>query len=226
MKIPSTPETVTSPMTVAFVAAQLELENPKFDCVNPHFRSKYASLAASRKAVIPTFAKHGISITQNITTTELGATCVTTYRHVCGETLEFGPLFIPCSKPDAWGMGSCISYVLRYSLNSSAGVSGETEDDGEAAVNREAPQPSHAAPLRRRETPIFNTGKLVEEINERMSAEKMLKGHIRAFLEHKHSWPKDANQIGDLPANILSRLLVTEVWAEVVAFVPETAGAS
>ena len=213
-------EQPTSPLTVAFVAAQLELENPKFDCVNPHFRSKYASLAASRKAVIPTFAKHGISITQNVTTTELGATCVTTYRHVCGETLEFGPLFVPCSKPDAWGMGSCISYVLRYSLNSSAGISGELDDDGEAAVNRSA---EPASPVfKKKDIGVgVDSSRLFAELAEKMTDVGMINGHIRAFLESKNSWPKTAKQVSELPANILARLMVPAVWDEVVAFAPK-----
>lgn len=219
-------EEKTSPLATAFVEAQKELENPKFDCVNPHFRNRYASLSAIRKAVIPVFAKHGISVTQNITTRENMVGCETIYRHKSGEALVFGPLFIPVSKMDAQGFGSGTTYACRYGLSSSAGVVGEEDDDGEAAVSRGNGAPANAAPS----APVFKlkkeaapneAQKLLLELGERMAEQTMVAGHVRAFLDAKNSWPKDAKKLGDLPSNILARLLVPTVWAEVVAFVPK-----
>src|SRR6185503_5817578 len=55
-------------IAAALAAAQAEMQNPGFDSTNPHFKSKFASLAAVRKSVVPVFAKHGISVTQALTT--------------------------------------------------------------------------------------------------------------------------------------------------------------
>lgn len=211
-----------SPLATAFVAAQLELENPKFDCVNPHFRNRYASLSAIRKAVIPVFAKHGISVTQNITTKENMVGCETIYRHRSGEALVFGPLFIPVSKMDAQGFGSGTTYACRYGLSSSAGVVGEEDDDGEAAVSRgSAAAPAAPVFKLKKEAAPNEAQKLLVELGEKMAEQTMVAGHVRAFLDSKNSWPKDAKKLGDLPVNILARLLVPTVWAEVVAFVPK-----
>lgn len=47
-------------ISAALAAAQAEMKNPSFDSTNPHFRNKFASLAAIRNAVVPVFAKHGL----------------------------------------------------------------------------------------------------------------------------------------------------------------------
>ena len=65
----------------ALAKAQAEMSNPSFDSQNPHFKNRFASLAAVRNAVIPVLSKHGICLTQNIITTETGIECTTTLWH-------------------------------------------------------------------------------------------------------------------------------------------------
>ena len=40
----------------ALAAAQAEMSNPSFDSQNPHFKSRFASLASVRNAVVPVLA--------------------------------------------------------------------------------------------------------------------------------------------------------------------------
>lgn len=127
--VPATPKLFS-----ALAKAQAEMQNPAFDSTNPHFRSKFASLAAVRKAVIPVLAKHGIAVCQDLTTTNdnrIG--CTTILAHESGEMLRFGPLYMPATKPDAQGFGSAATYARRYSLQSVAGVVGDDDDDANAA---------------------------------------------------------------------------------------------
>lgn len=126
----------TAAISKALVAAQLEMKNPGFDTTNPHFRNKFASLAAVRNAVVPVLAKHGISVTQEIATVEGGISCLTIFTHETGQYFEFGPLVMPASKQDAQGFGSATTYAKRYSLQSAAGVVGDDDDDGNAASDK------------------------------------------------------------------------------------------
>ena len=123
-------------IAAALAKAQLEMSNPAFDSNNPHYRSKFASLAAVRNAVIPILAKHGIACVQNISTVENAIACTTTLLHSSGQALAFGPLTLPATKPDAQGFGSAATYARRYQLMAVAGVVGDADDDAEAAVGR------------------------------------------------------------------------------------------
>src|ERR1700691_3574916 len=81
----------------AFAAAQTEMHNPGFDATNPHFRNKFASLAAVRNAVVPILAKHGICVSQDLASVEGGVSCVTILTHATGQQMRFGPLVLPVS---------------------------------------------------------------------------------------------------------------------------------
>jgi hypothetical protein len=122
-------------LTEALAKAQAEIQNPVFDMVNPHFKSKFASLAAVRNAVIPVMSKYGIFVTQELTTTERGISCSTIFMKG-GEELRFQPLVMPASKNDAQGFGSAATYARRYSLMAACGVVGDTDDDGNAASEK------------------------------------------------------------------------------------------
>lgn len=119
----------------ALAAAQAEMKNPAFDSANPHFRNKFASLAAVRNAVVPVLAKHGIAVVQDVQTTEHGIACFTILLHESGQRLNFGPLVVPATKADAQGFGSAATYSRRYSLQAIACVVGDEDDDANAAVD-------------------------------------------------------------------------------------------
>ena len=124
-------------IATALAKAQAEMQNPSFDSANPHFKSKFASLAAVRNAVVPVLAKHGISLIQDVRTNDAGAvTCTTILTHSSGQQMSFGPLAIPPTKADAQGLGSAATYARRYSMMAVAAVVGDEDDDAESAVGR------------------------------------------------------------------------------------------
>jgi hypothetical protein len=102
---------------------------------NPHFRSRYADLAAVRDAIIPVFNRHGLSIIQAPTTDGFsGFSLETRLMHESGEYLIYNfPLPADVNKMQA--VGSAISYARRYTLSAIAGVASEEDDDGNAATN-------------------------------------------------------------------------------------------
>jgi hypothetical protein len=127
----------------ALAKAQAEMSNPKFDKTNPHFKNKFASLAAVRDAVIPVLAKYGIACLQDLKNVAGGVGCTTVLLHSSGQSLTFGPLEMPVSKNDAQGFGSAATYARRYHLMAVANVVGDEDDDANQATGK----PAAATPI-------------------------------------------------------------------------------
>lgn len=123
-------------IAAALAKAQAEMSNPGFDTTNPHFRNRFASLAAVRNAVVPVMAKHGIFVSQDLTSLEGAVSCTTILTHASGQQMRFGPLVLPVSKNDAQGFGSAATYCRRYSLMAVACVVGDDDDDANAATGK------------------------------------------------------------------------------------------
>jgi hypothetical protein len=160
----------TDKIDAALARAQAEMTNPAFDSTNPHFKSKYASLAAVRNGIIPILARHGIACVQELLHEEGKVGCAT--RLSCaGQWIEFAPFYLPPSKGDAQGYGSASTYARRYSLQAVAGVAGDEDDDGNAV----------AQPARRKATanPVTPTA----GADERVSLDRLpiLREYIDGF---------------------------------------------
>lgn len=123
-------------LAAALAKANAEISNPKFDKENPHFRSKFASLAAVRDAIVPHYAKHGLSVLQDLQNVPDGVACFTTLLHESGEERTFGPLVIASAKRDGQGTAAAGTYAKRIQLQAIACVVGDDDDDGEAAAGR------------------------------------------------------------------------------------------
>ena len=127
-----------SELAKALSKAQGEMNNPVFDSTNPHYKSRYASLAAVRNAVVPVLAKNGLSVMQPLTKTDAGIMCGLVLMHSSGEYIEFPPLEIPATKPDAQGFVSAATYAKRTMLQAIACVVGDSDDDANAATGKGA----------------------------------------------------------------------------------------
>lgn len=170
----------------ALVAAQAEMKNPVFDTTNPHFKNRFASLAAIRNAVMPVLTKNGIAVVQELVT-DTGPSgspiisCFTHLYHTSGQTLTFGPLMMPATKPDAQGLGSAATYAKRYALQAVCGVVGDDDDDGNAAskVNGEIKGDRSGRPDTSRVDPdqAFEFGKSMVDIVQAGSHERAKKLH-------------------------------------------------
>lgn len=121
----------------ALVRVQEELTNPSFDSTNPHFKSKYVSLAKLRDHVTPVLTKHLVSATQRlgfeVRDGHLYATCTTILMHASGQKMEYGPAAAPVDKNNPQAACSAYTYLRRYSLQAAVGLVGDEDDDGNAA---------------------------------------------------------------------------------------------
>jgi hypothetical protein len=125
-----TSETVNE-LAAALAAAQGEMENAALNQQNPHFKSRYADLAAIRNATIPVLAKHGLSLLQTTDFNPTDFLLTTRLMHSSGQWVE-SIYPIPVSdRPHI--MGSALTYARRYSWAALTGIAAEEDEDGNAA---------------------------------------------------------------------------------------------
>ncbi len=117
----------------AMAQAFAEIEGATKSANNPHFKSKYADIAAVVEAIKPALIKHGLFFTQRNQPSQDGVIVETVLHHASGEQMNLGSLFVPANKQDAQGFGSALTYARRYSLMTAFGVPAE-DDDGNAAT--------------------------------------------------------------------------------------------
>ncbi len=121
----------------ALSKAQAEIENAEMDATNPHYGSQYASLDSCLKAVRPALTKHGLCLIQmpRYETTDKGVLIVleTILGHTSGQQItNYFSMYPP--KQDPQGIGSCLTYMRRYTVMAICGISGAYDDDAEGAA--------------------------------------------------------------------------------------------
>lgn len=140
----------TAKLDAALAKAQGEIEAAAKDSVNPHFKNRYADIAAVWAAIRPAMAKHGISVTQWPVHAEDGRLHIVTRLAHAGEWIR-AHFSIPVTKQDPQGYGSSITYARRFALAAAVGVVADEDDDGNAASARPAarqePKPEPAKPV-------------------------------------------------------------------------------
>jgi hypothetical protein len=122
-------------IATALVKAQKAFGPALKTATNPHFRSRYADLAACVEAVMDGLNNNGIAFVQQLTESDTGVIVETVFIHESGEMLNCGKLHVPAVKHDPQGYGSALTYARRYSLMAACGIAPE-DDDGNAASRK------------------------------------------------------------------------------------------
>lgn len=177
----------------ALAAFQAELPTVDLDSTNPHFKSKFASLANITKKVLPELSKHGFSYSVG-SFVDNGLLVVDAHLiHESGESRSFQ---FPITETQPQKIGSAITYAKRYAIQALTGVVADEDDDGNAATQQppaalaKAKDRAAAAPARPRQTSsasqkkivsdFIDTGKAsrdqVNDLTNRVKTEKDLKG--------------------------------------------------
>lgn len=131
-------------IAAALVKAQKKFSPALKTSTNPHFKSKYADLAACVEAVIDALNENGIALIQKTHECDSGVMVETVFVHESGETFEAGKLHVPAAKNDPQGYGSALTYARRYSLMASCGIAPE-DDDGNAASKQKKQRMAESA---------------------------------------------------------------------------------
>lgn len=119
-------------IATAFVKAQRQFAPALKTATNPHFRSKYADLAACIEAVIDALNANNIALIQRTHDSDNGVAVETLFVHETGESMTGGIFHVPAAKQDPQGYGSALTYARRYSLMAACGIAPE-DDDAELA---------------------------------------------------------------------------------------------
>ena len=124
-------------LATALAKAQGEIEGASKTAENPHFRSKYADLAAVWDACREPLSRHGLSVVQLPRLVAIGEAswmveCETLILHTSGQFI--GETWaVPVTQVSAHGCGSALTYSRRQSLMALVGIAPE-DDDANAAV--------------------------------------------------------------------------------------------
>ena len=147
MGLPPTPKP-PSTFAAALAAAQATMTNPVRDKENPHFKSRYTSLAAVRDAVVPVLAAHGIATILEPRTLDDGRLGVFCHLLWGEERHTFGPVAFGVDQRNPQVAGSAATYGERYLLSAVGAVAADDDDDGNAAADasRSAPAAKPSAP--------------------------------------------------------------------------------
>ena len=131
-------------IATALVKAQRDFAPALKTSTNPHFRSRYADLAACVEAVIDALNANGIALVQRTHDSDNGVAVETLLVHESGETISGGILHVPAAKHDPQGYGSALTYARRYSLMAACGIAPEDDDANAASKTRPTPVPRNA----------------------------------------------------------------------------------
>ena len=118
----------------ALAKAQAEMSAAKKDAKNPFFKSDYATLHSCLEAGNPSLNKNGLCVTQ-LPGADNGTVLVETIlMHTSGQFIK-SRLSVKPQKTDPQALGSCLTYLRRYSYSAIIGQ-GTADDDSEAAMSR------------------------------------------------------------------------------------------
>ena len=119
-----------SELAAALAAAQGMMENAVMNRVNPHFKSKYADLAAIFDAARKPLSANGLAIVQTIGDGVLH----TRLLHTSGQWIASEHPLPMSGRPQE--IGSALTYARRYSLSALIGIAADEDDDANAAKSK------------------------------------------------------------------------------------------
>lgn len=184
-------ETKTAPKTaakkgktLAEALAQFQADLPQvdLDSVNPHFKSKFASLANITKKVLPELSKHGFSYSVG-SFVDNGLLVVDAHLiHESGGSRSFQ---FPITETQPQKIGSAITYAKRYAIQALTGVVADEDDDGNAA-SQQPPAALAKAKERASQAPPRNRQNVTSPARQRV---------VKDFIESKKFTQQQVNAV-------------------------------
>lgn len=142
-------------LAAALAKAQGAMNAATKNSLNPHFKNRYADLAAVIEATREALAANGLAITQVNEIRENGFVLLTTLMHSSGQWMASEWPLPMAGRPQE--QGSALTYARRYCWQSIAGIAAEDDDDAEGARVRNqtasAPTNGKGRTKAERETP-------------------------------------------------------------------------
>lgn len=114
----------------ALAEFQKDLPAVTLDGDNPHFKSKYATLANVTNIVIPKLVEHGFAFT---TGSRVEDGLLILEAKLLHESGEYESASFPIADTNPQKVGSAVTYYRRYALASLTGIVADADDDGNGA---------------------------------------------------------------------------------------------
>lgn len=124
-------------LAAALAKAQGAMSHASKDANNPHFKSRYADLAAVWSAVREPLSANGLSVVQTVAQGDGTVGVRSLLLHASGEWIS-SLLEMPVAQKTPQGYGSALTYARRYALAALVGIA-QDDDDAEAAMRPSAP---------------------------------------------------------------------------------------
>jgi len=136
--------------------AQAEMGAAKKDAKNPFFKSDYATLASCIAAGNPALNKNGLSVTQLPGSSNGNVSVDTVLMHISGQWVR-SSISVKPPKTDPQALGSCLTYLRRYSYSAIIGQATADDDDAESVMDRNAKPSNKPKPVPPKETDFLST---------------------------------------------------------------------
>lgn len=140
-------------LATALCKVQAELEPASKDSVNPHFKSKYATLNSMWTATRQVLTRNGLSIAQYGDMLDGAPVLVTMVIHTSGQWI-CGQAPLLCKSQEPQALMSAWTYARRAGLGAIIGLTAD-DDDGNAAQGPRPPIQQNYKPTPRE--PIQNS---------------------------------------------------------------------
>ena len=118
-------------IAAAIAKAQGQIKGASKDANNPFFKSKYADLASVWDACRAALSANGLAVIQSPSAEGTRVSVDTLLTHSSGQWMA-GTVSVTAKEDTPQAIGSAITYLRRYALQSFVGVSPE-DDDANAA---------------------------------------------------------------------------------------------
>lgn len=143
-------------LAAALVKAQAAMKPASMNKINPHFKSKYADLAAIIESLRKPLSDNGLAFTQTVRLwgdQVDSALLATTLLHTSGQWLRSEYPLPTNATPQQ--LGSALTYARRYSLSAITGTAADEDDDGDKAEvqAKKKPEPEPTYPTDKKIAP-------------------------------------------------------------------------
>lgn len=188
--IPQSPEVL---LMRALARAQARFTQPRKNCDNPYFKSRYADLSECMKCILPALNSQGLFLTQEIKNLENSNIQIDTIvLHEGGAQRTLGTLVVNVNKSGniLQNMGGALTYGRRYAVCAAFGLSADDDDDGNSGMP--APQQKHIeVPAN---APTKSLDEIVSETRAQFDSCKTLEelSQIGAQVKNKPKQARDA----------------------------------
>lgn len=152
-------------LATALAAFQAEMPAVKMNSVNPFLKNKYADLGAMIETAQPVLAKHGLSVTQLVTSDNALIGIETALIHNSGEWISSTvTMFVGDEKGKSLAQvaGSTITYMRRYSFSAILGLYADEDTDGSHTTAPQQQKPKQAPTTAEVKQPANGNGKKAE----------------------------------------------------------------